>query len=255
MNRKHFNDSFVSEDMPPWSCPTCATGILTLPKESLYVCADNMTVREQGEAHFEPDWSRYVFTALLGCNHCRETVIVSGAGDLDEFHHRDDNGQWRSDYVQNLYPRYFTPALQIIQLPDNDKLPEQVVNILVSSYSLFWLDLDACVNRLRSTLELLLDDMGVERRLKHDAKRDMTLHDRILRLDGEKHPDTKPMLEATKLVANEGSHQIGQLGRDEVLDCYEMMEFCLHRLYPGPDHAARMHAIAANLKQKWGKAI
>lgn len=249
MNEKFLNLHFIGPDIPMWPCPSCAHGVLLVYDNKFDNHLDAASKKEGGEYWFDPDMNKFVFSSTMECNVCKETVIVSGIGGVEE--------DWGEDaYVQRQWyeyytPTYFQPALRIIEVPQNDKISAKLLDLLGKSFSLFWCDYDACANRIRATLEVLLDDMGIPRRMKLDAKRDMSLHDRIELIEaaaGSELDDVKQMIMAVKWLGNAGTHELDGIDRAELIDGYKMLELSLHRLYPSinPDSAklvARARAI------------
>jgi hypothetical protein len=248
VDRTLFKKYFAEGDIPAWVCPSCSAGILQLPEASFYVHADANTAGQFNEDYFEAEWAHYVFTAVLKCGRCKETVIFCGIGGVEQEY--EDGPDGGTKYVRYFVPRYFEPALSLIEFPNNDTIPDGIISVVTSSYPLFWADSDACANRLRVALELFLDGMGIGRRKNPDAKRDMNLHDRIELIDEVVFAEVKKMLRAAKLVGNEGSHELGLVTRDDLLDCYEMLEFCIAQVYPPPDNRGRLRTIAEKLIAK-----
>lgn len=142
-----------------------------------------------------------------------------------------------SDYYS---PTFFQPALPIINIPDSAEFPLEVRKMLQKSFLLFWCDYDACANRIRATLEVLLDAMNIPRRLGENQKRDMSLHDRIEKIDPASGPglaEVKKLIMAVKWLGNAGTHEPEGLEREQLILGYKMMELCLQRIYMQTDHA------------------
>ncbi|MEM6299596.1 MAG: hypothetical protein AAF740_12985, partial [Bacteroidota bacterium] len=60
-----------------------------------------------------------------------------------------------------VMPKYFDPPMKIIDVPEN--CDEGVEKELESSFKLFFNDLDACANKIRRTLEVLMDSLSAPR--------------------------------------------------------------------------------------------
>jgi hypothetical protein len=188
-----------------------------------------------------------VFTGVLNCNVCTETVIFSGDGGVEEDHelHGPDR------FYHYFTPRYFYPPLPIIQIPASEKVPEEVTRLLINSFELFWCDPDACANRIRATLEILLDDMLIVRKKNPQAGKELSLHDRIELIDSTEHPDLSAMMLAVKWLGNAGAHELQGINRGQVLDGYELLEYCLTQLYPTfVDNAPRLRILANAINDK-----
>ena len=238
----YFNESYI----PKWHCPTCATGVLIL-NEKLFSKDNAATQREINEDYFEPDWIKRVFTGALTCSTCGETVVFSGSGGVDREPTGDGNDwEWANFYV----PRFFYPALKIIDIPDEKSVSFEMAQAVEASFIVFWTSLDACANRLRTAIELLLDGMGVHRKIKPFATKELTLQQRIELMDKVRYPHISDMLMAIKLVGNDGSHDLGRASRDDVLDCYEILEHVLELVYPPPSKTTLIAQIAQKLIAK-----
>nr|WP_315249448.1 DUF4145 domain-containing protein [uncultured Duganella sp.] len=247
MQRELYKYRYFNEgQIPKWRCPTCSTGTLLL-HEKLFRKDDAATQREINEDYFEPDWIKRVFTGALSCATCGETVVISGSGGVDREPTGDGNDwEWVNFYV----PHFFYPALKLIDIPNDKLVPVEMTQAVEASFMVFWTNLDACANRLRTAIELLLDGMGVHRKVKQAATKELTLQQRIERIDSERYPHIQEMLMAIKLVGNDGSHDLGQASRDDILDCYEILEHVLELVYPPPSKTALIAQMAQKLIAK-----
>jgi hypothetical protein len=163
---------------------------------------------------------------------------------------REPNNDWNSDWVNYYVPQFFYPALKIIDIPRSDSVSGDMVQAVAASFLVFWCNLDACANRLRTAIELLLDAMGVGRKVKPTAPKELTLHQRLERIDSAQYPNVQGMMQAIKLVGNDGSHELGQVSRKDVLDCYEILEHVLELVYPPPSKTEYISRLAKKLIEK-----
>jgi hypothetical protein len=231
--------------IPKWNCPTCLAGTLTL-HEKLFVANNAETRRDINEDYFEPDQIRRVFTGALCCASCRETVVFSGCGGVDR--EPDEEGGW--EWVDYYVPHFFYPSLKLIDMPGDTSVPEDMKQAVAASFSAFWSDLDSCANRLRTAIELLLDGIRVVRKVNPSVTKELTLQQRIERIDNAQYPNVQGMLQAIKLVGNDGSHDLGQVSREDILDCYEILEHVLELVYPPPSKTALIVKMAQQLIEK-----
>lgn len=247
MDRKLIEQRYFDDGSPPaWKCPTCGSALQILSNPFTRYHGNCASIA--GEAWFDEEDAELVFTGSLNCSGCKGTVIFSGTSGVERQYAEHDQSGWA--WSKYYVPHFFYPSLNLIDFPKVDLIPPQLSNAITSSFSLFWVDLDACSNRLRVSLELILDGIGVPRKLRDTANRDMTLHQRIDQIDNSKFNSIKRMFEALKLVGNEGSHELGVTTRSDVLDCYEMIEHCLHIIYPLPSQEQRLMDMANNLIAK-----
>lgn len=231
MNKTFSSQYFGKDSMPKWPCPSCEDGRVLLQKDSFQSGYDATTKREGNEIYFEPEHYRSVFTCMLECDVCRESVAVGGTGGTERY-----VNECGPDEIGDYYtPTFFQPALQIIDLRNVTRLPDKIRGALEKSFPLFWCDYDACANRLRTTVESLLDELGVPRtEMQANKLRRISLHSRIARISVDSIPQidvVKPMLLAVKWIGNDGSHQLEGISREDLINAYEMLEHCLIQIY------------------------
>lgn len=246
MNRDLWTSPIRKDGSPPYPCPSCAAGILTLDKSSLAERQTAASNRDEGEDWWEPDHWRGRFTAFLHCTNpaCHDSVAVSGTVSWDPTFD-DELGQW---VVGEQYsPRGATPPPPIIHTPL--KTPEPVVDHLQAAFEVFWSDPSSAGNRIRTAIEALLDERRIPRRIR--AKKGVSvrldLHKRIERFKQQK-PDLAEKLLAVKWLGNAGSH--ASLTKSAVLDAFEIVEFVLENLYSGTE--ARVSKLAKSINRARG---
>ena len=246
--------SFRKDSVPSWPCPACAEGHLTLIEDSFLCQGDSNT--ELNGRYIDPEDHKYIFMLMMKCNGCKAHVAVSGTGGLE--HHQEEEGPW--DVLDYFLPTFFQPALHIIDVSINTNIPTSIRESLENSFSLFWCNYDACANRIRATLELLLDEMGVSRRsLKSDDY--ISLGNRIKMIAGDDQTpegDAKVLIEALKWLGNAGTHELKGISREQLIEAYKMMEKVLNLLYPATDHERPRllaKAKAVNAQKKWSPGL
>lgn len=249
MDKDLFRTDFEEDKLPSWHCPTCIKGILKLDKESLRVLFDNETAVHKDGDYFDYEFSSYVFHGHLYCNHCKENVVFSGACAIDQVY--DDQGDGdpytASKYVRMFSPRYFFPPLRLIQLPNNDEISDELKRLISKSFELYWCDADACAARIRATIELLLDGLGIQKNYTNGRK--MHLHKRITKISNEVSPEVKEFFEAIKWMGNAGAHELDGIYHEQVLDAFEMLEHCLKEIYPSKDNLPLLLKLAKKINE------
>lgn len=156
---------------------------------------------------------------------------MSGRSTVKRFEFYDKYKEiWKDDLFQTYSPLFFYPCLQIINISEN--CPIQLRRIIEQSFSLYWLDLDACANKLRIALEHLMDEKKVRKtQLTKKGKRmKFSLHKRIDTYFSQKYPELAKLLLAVKWIGNEGSH-VGGLIREDLINAYELIEHALTEIY------------------------
>ncbi|ESY98058.1 DUF4145 domain-containing protein [Mesorhizobium sp. LNHC209A00] len=173
---------------------------------------------------FDPMFQRARFSCLLICDkpHCAEVVALTGNITFQQFHDND------GDLIESaeLNPLSMIPGSPIIKIPR--QTPDAVRAAIVSSFSVFWSDRAAAANRLRMSVERILDHEGI-------PKLGFRLAPRIERF-AQKYPDQKDTLEALRWVGNVGSHD-DDVSREALLDAYEVYDYWLRNFY-GREKAA-----------------
>lgn len=239
---------FIGEVPPKWPCPSCTDGYLSPKGDKIEYHNDALTTNESAAPDFRIDEYGFVFCATLECNNCNEIVIASGIGGLE---HDYEDKYGGNGYYEHFSPTFFQPALKIIDFPSNPEFPIDLRRLLTQSFTLFWCDYNACANKIRSILELLLDALAVPRRADNSSKGDLKLHQRIERFpatSGSEDDDIKKMIMALKWMGNTGSHELAGIERPDLIDGFKMLERCLYRAYPTIDN--ELAPLVARAKER-----
>jgi len=135
LKRELWTQSLTKHSVPPWPCPACGKGVLSLMPKSLIFKETAASQKSQSD-FWDPEWITYAFCAWLKCGHasCSQEVVVSGSGGLEaEF---DPDGETR--WPEVFYPLFCWPMPEIFELPAN--CPDKVTAELRAAFSLFWSD-------------------------------------------------------------------------------------------------------------------
>lgn len=133
------------------------------------------------------------------------------------------------EYREEFEPKFFMEAPPIINF--TNLVPLNIRKEMQRSFRLYWVDLPACANSIRTCIELLLTHQKIKRIeiTKNGKEYILSLHKRI-ELFREKHTDLGDSLLAAKWIGNAGSHP-EQLNRDDILDSYEIIEHVFDQLF------------------------
>ena len=238
---EHFQESFGADTLADWLCPTCSRGRLILDKDSLDKRA-TASARQMGPDDYDPDLDTLSFSARLTCNlpACNESVFCIGdtAGTVEWDDEFGDHA-----YIQVLRPKYLHPS-PIVFVPPS-KTPREVKAAISLASSLLWASTGAACNALRTSLELIMDDMKIPKQAFNKRKElyDLKVHARVQEL-GRKHSQISALLMAAKLVGNEGSHE-GDVGRSDALDAFAFVDHVVTYLYDDS-----MRTVRAQAKQR-----
>jgi hypothetical protein len=129
----------------------------------------------------------------------------------------------------DYYVSCIFPPPPIIQIPE--ATPQKVRDELKISFQLFWLDVDACANKVRTGLESLLDHQRIRKTTigKNGKRVSLNLHKRV-ELFQKKNSGLGNLMMAVKWLGNAGSHS-SKINREDLLDGYEMMDYVLSEIY------------------------
>lgn len=168
----------------------------------------------------------HIFTGELNCA-CGNHFFVYGDKDTQEC----QEGTASKYQIKGIYP-----TLNLFKFPD--LCPQTVKDELIKSFALYWVDLESCGNKIRVSIELLLDALGIPTIPK--------LHQRI-----EKYPDKaiKSYLLAIKWIGNTGSHA-DVLAKDDILDAYEIIHKVLDMLFEKSEEKLQLKVDTINTTKK-----
>ncbi|MBK3663493.1 DUF4145 domain-containing protein [Bradyrhizobium diazoefficiens] len=204
-------------DVPPFPCPHCDRGILQLQKNSLRIVETKPSRDAIASGDMLMEDGIYRYTQLLECAACGDVVAVIGRAALVP----DPARVPEQPYTYQLFPMGFYPAPPLISLPSG--IPDSLADELRASFGLFWVDLGACANKMRVSVEKALDELAVP-----EAP---TLFRRI---DAFKHvdPEHAESFDALRHVGNVGSHE-GDNTRETILDAFEVYQDAIRNLFGG----------------------
>lgn len=222
--KRHFNKNSNFE----WPCPNCKGQSLKLIKEQFFhdQTAESKRMREDDD-FWEVEWINLIFSGALRCSNCDEYITFTGKGNPEQNGYYDyELDQHHLEYDQVFVPSFFEPALRIFDIPNN--CPVLVKKEIIASFKLFWSDLPATANRIRTSLEILMNENKVKRFENSGGKRKpISLHKRILIFN---NPELTNLLLAIKWIGNSGSH-LSDLETIDILDAYKLLEYALTKLY------------------------
>lgn len=229
-NEKWLNSAFKKDSKISWPCPNCYNQSLKLLKD---VIIEEESADSQG-ARDSPDWGpefiQNRFAAALKCSTCKEAIAVVGHSHLEpEMIFESGDTRPVETWFTWYFPTFFEPPLHIFEL--KDLYPENIREALLKSFKLFWCDSASCANRIRTTLELLMDQQGINKSFltRRGKRKRYTLHERI-ELYKVKNKEVAGFLLAIKWIGNSGSH-VGDVTREDILDAYNLLEHSLNTLY------------------------
>lgn len=249
INRQLWTKHFIKNKLPAWTCSKCNVGLLEIQNNTLNAeeTGDSRLARDH-EA-WDPEWIQYRFVALLKCNnkHCQDCVTVTGRGEVKEVFY-SNYGHYEQEYLDIFYPEYFSPAPQIFSIPENT--PENIKKEILHSFSVFLSDANAAGNRVRTCVELILNQQKIiKTKSTKKGREKLTLHMRIKEFES-KHKELGENLLAIKWLGNDASHSTG-LKVDDIFDAYEILHHVLNEIYD--NRSKRIKKLTEQINRKKGK--
>lgn len=227
LDRNLWSGSYERSAFPKYDCPRCERGRLIGDISDLSMKEPAFSKALSKEPDWEPDWDTERFTLTLTCDNpgCGEIALAIGDTNVIEYYD-DEYDAW--GMISLLRPRSIFPAPKIIQV--DEEVPENIKRELFKAFELFWVDFNACANRLRVSVELLLNHLkvpttGVD---KNGKTRNLDLNGRISVFE-QTTPEHAPTLTALRMIGNLGSHG-SEVDREPLLDAFEIYEYSLSEL-------------------------
>ncbi len=227
MNRHIWNKWFYENSIPAWGCPSCFAGVLVAKNETFSKMETSASRCVRLREARNPEGIEYVFSCVRVCEniYCNEVVVISGRGSVDNDFNPETN---KMEFLDVFEAKYVYPSPHIIHLPKSSS--KELKDEFISAFTLYWSDIRACANRIRSCVELILTEYHIKRfEIKKGKRKRLSLHERI-ELFSYKNATLGDALMAIKWIGNEGSH-IGKLTKDDLLDAFEMLEHVLDELF------------------------
>ncbi len=225
-NRDLWSGTYDRNHFPSFPCPMCSTGNAKLDPESIDATEPAYSAKNRDDADWEPSWDIERFSLKLTCDSpkCGEVLVVSGDTSLSECFDEEDN---RQVFFAHLHPRAMFPAPVLISIPE--KAPSAVSENIRLASSLYWMDPSSSANRLRASVEFLLDFLEVPRESMQDGKaKRLDLNGRIAFYE-KVNAEHASSLTALRMVGNLGSHG-ESVRREALLDAFEIYEYTLEEL-------------------------
>lgn len=232
VNRAIWRTEFDKKDFPRLPCPQCATGRLKFVENSLILKEPPYSEAYHSHEDFEADWVVQRFGATLRCDEgkCGEIAFMAGETSTVPVFLENDGGYtgWAEQDV--LVARSLFPAAPLF--PITEQAPRVVKEQLKLGFQLFWSDLAACAGRLRTAVELMLDEQGVTKTIMKKGKLERAnLWERIEAFaQSAVGEDLKDQLHALRTIGNLGTHGAA-VTSEALFDAADVLEDVLLGVY------------------------
>ena len=250
MDRTPYHLPFTAGRIPHWRCPHCSAGHLTLDPKDLVSKETKTSANEHSHEAWEPDWIRYVYSAVFQCSNssCKELVSSCGSGRVNLVEYEDGDFGWAQTSKDNFEPKFFHPHLTLMDIPT--RCPTEACAHLYDAFSLYFADPGSSMNCARAAVEAVVTDLGVKRFATANGKRkSINLHQRILLLP-PKYKDVVDLLLAVKWLGNAGSHDGERPEAGDLRVTFDLLEHVLSEIYEAK--GKKLKAIAKKVNKKKG---
>jgi hypothetical protein len=124
IEREIWTKPFSKSEFPPWVCPTCSYGILTLKDASFIKGETAESISSKSHPAWDPEWKTDNFACKMICtyNSCKESVMVCGWSS-PRIKRDPIDGEYMVDV---LHPIFVHPAPNIFSIPS--KCPEKIAD-------------------------------------------------------------------------------------------------------------------------------
>lgn len=249
MDRRIFQGIITKAKPPQWPCPRCGRSVLGIVGKTFSEDEGADSKKAHSHEAWDPNWISKRFSCLLKCTNstCGEVVSCVGEGSVEEDYGYDFDGALTQEYIEWFKPMYFHPPLVMMDIPSN--APDEVVQELKASFSLFHSNANAAANCARMAIEALLTSLGVNRFSNAGGQRKpIALHHRIESLPN-KFSEARDLLKAVKWIGNHGSHSGKQVTTEALMDAYDLLEAVLEELYSKKRQRIKKVAKAVNKRK------
>lgn len=231
VNRPIWHRIRSKTDIPGLPCPRCVNGKLKIGKDGLTALEPKYSSDYRESQDWEPENTVERWSATLRCdeNVCGEIVHLIGDTDVvqAEFEVHDGQVEWGLEDVLRIQAAF--PAPPLFRISDN--VPRKVRQQLQLAFRMYWTDVSACVARLRTAVEALLDHQKVPaEKISNSGKVSrMNLKERIDAFtSGAVHKD---QLQGLRNIGNLGTHGGDDVTDDDLFDAIDVLEFVLTGIY------------------------
>jgi hypothetical protein len=227
INRTIWSRLASKDNFPSLPCPHCANGKLKLNKNGLRILTPKY--------HTDDDWDAFEtnarWSAELHCDEtvCGEIVHIIGDSELVETEVEVSKGDFTWGVEEVLRIQAVFPAPLLFRVSDN--VPRMVKQQLQIASQMYWTDVSACVARLRTAVEALLDHQKVpkEKKTNNGKILRMKLKERIEAFtNGINHQD---QLHGLRNIGNLGTHGTSDVTDEDLFDTIDVLEFVLTGIY------------------------
>jgi hypothetical protein len=199
---------------------------------------------------WEPDHSIERWSAQLSCDetNCGEIVNLIGDSELVEIEYDEPGGYQGWAYESMLFIRAMFPAPPLFA--HSPQVPYKVRDQLDLASQMYWTDTSACVSRLRTAVEAILDQQKVPKE-RHDKKGKqyrMNLEQRIHAFAS--NTPNSDFLNGLRNIGNLGTHGANDVTDDDLFDAIDVLEHVIGQIYLAPEITTKAKKLASRKSNK-----
>lgn len=249
MTEYNHNDRFVfdfEEQHPNLLCSSCARGHIEINKSNIINAETSSSRASKDHDAWEPWWITSRFCTIGVCNNkqCEEPFIISGISSPEESNTHFT--QYGPNYYERYKIQYMSPPPLFFEIPAT--CPNDVKQLIMESFMLFFINKGACVSAIRKSLEKLLDKLKIKKFQKTGPRKPISLHNRIEYFK-KSNPEIGETLMAIKWIGNAGTHE-DKIQNSDIESCYSIYKHALDEIYLKKTHAVRQLVKQINKKKK-----
>lgn len=214
---------YDTEEITGLICPNCQDGKLVIHKKNVSFIEYREKV--QGYNGYDDNCFKYSFYGFLKCNSCLEKIVFAGKASPDfEYNNADEE----LAYFNDLKIEYIERPPYIINV--NKSIPNEIKEVLINSFKLYWIDINSCANKVRICIELLMDLFKVKKyKIIKNKRKLLNLHERITLFAGD-NQYIKNLLTSIKWISNFASHN-DTIDKEDILDLYFLLESVINKIF------------------------
>ncbi len=229
---------YVPSEFRELRCPYCLKKGFSFDNAEFAKKMDPETKdRSEQDPSYPEEQENYDVAIVLACNGCFHNTFIVGNFGSTPIHstagpQRDyEDLNWEAA----VKIKAAIPYLPIFEIPEGT--PDEVQKEIKKAFGHYFYDTGSCGNRIRTSLEALMDKLKVPKyRTGKPRKRSnlLLLGDRIKEFGASpSNSDLAKHIEAIKWIGNAGTHG-DELERDDLLDGFELLLHVLDTLYRRP---------------------
>jgi len=190
-------------------CPHCKKSSLKFNVSTADQCGDGVLQPVTGTA-----------SAIAACPICNNSCSFNGT-----YIATDDVVGGETIQKITAQPIHFHPPIHIDIVHNN--FPESSRNVLEESMSYIFNDKKAALNKIRQSLEILMDYYGIRKYTAGSNSKEIDLHNRIekFRKKGSKYSKVSDALLSLKWLGNLGSHARAKVNSEMLIEAFEIIAF------------------------------